>query len=198
MAFHAAHESMSPSEVFEMFSPYLRAKVAEKKKGRDPAAAKRDAIIERIAAPSNLFRSLDEQNKIDEDGTWDPRWLDVAVDIGSVDLTCHLARSTHQECKEFLSKSLVAAAKGPLINYEIINILKTMVRIDHPDAMANMIQEIKRMDSNKQIYYGYWIWQLIIGLPKTAVAPLEALIPSLREETADQLMRVLTDLKNKR
>ena len=39
---------MKPAEVFDAFSPYLLAKVDEKKKARDPAWAKREAIIEAI------------------------------------------------------------------------------------------------------------------------------------------------------
>ena len=112
IAFEAAHKSMKPAEVFDTFSPYLLAKVDEKKMQRDPAWAKRAAIIEAIMAATKGPHSLDELNKIYEDGTWDPRWLDVAVAIGSRELTCRLARSTHEGCKTFLSKRLSRGDEG--------------------------------------------------------------------------------------
>src|SRR5262249_10001199 len=44
----AARRSREPAEVFALFSPYLTARVDEKKKNRDPAWAKREAIIEQL------------------------------------------------------------------------------------------------------------------------------------------------------
>ncbi len=132
IAFEAAHKSMKPAEVFDAFSPYLLAKVDEKKKARDPAWAKRAAIIEPSLPPSKGRHSSDELNKIYEDGTWDPRWLDVAVEIGSRELTCCLARSTHEGCKTFLSKLLAASDQGfhSLHEFEpVVDILQAMIRI---------------------------------------------------------------------
>src|SRR5262249_55447674 len=44
----AARRSREPAEVFAMFGPYLTVSVNEKKKGRDPAWAKREAILEQL------------------------------------------------------------------------------------------------------------------------------------------------------
>jgi hypothetical protein len=192
---------MKPTEVFDGFSPYLRAKVDEKKKTPDPAWAKRTAIIVAIASASIGPYSLDDRNKMYEDGTWDPRWLDVAVEIGNVELTCCLARSTHKACKTFLSKLLSESPLGstPMIpnNLEPAGILKAMIRIEHPDAIPSLMKLIKRFDSDKQGFQLYWIWFLIRELPKSAVTPLEALLPTLSEKTADQLLRCISELKNK-
>jgi HEAT repeat protein len=201
IAFEAARKSMKPTEVFDGFSPYLRAKFDEKKKTRDPAWAKRTAIIVAIASASIGPYSLDDRNKMYEDGTWDPRWLDVAVEIGNVELTCCLARSTHKACKTFLSKLLSETPLGstPMIpnNLEPAGILKAMIRIEHPDAIPSLMKLIKRFDSDKQGFQLYWIWFLIRELPKSAVTPLEALLPTLSEKTADQLLRCISELKNK-
>jgi len=201
IAFAAARKSMKPAEVFDAFSPYLRAKVDDKKKARDPAWAKRAAIVEAITAASKGPYSLDELNKIYEDGTWDPRWLDVAIAIGSRELTCGLARSTHEGCKTFLSKLLSETTQGstPIIPINVgpVDLLKTMIRIEHPDAIPSLIESIKKFDSDKHGFRLYWIWFLIRELPKTAVAPLEALLPTLREQTADQLLKCVIELKNK-
>jgi hypothetical protein len=201
IAFEAARKSMKPAEVFDTYSPYLRAKVDEKKKARDPAWAKRAAIIDAITAASEGPYSLDELNKIYEDGTWDPRWLDVAIAIGSRELTCCLARSTHEASKAFLSNSLgdvtKAFSKSSSIDFGYIDLLKAMIRIEHPDGIPSLLAIIKKIDSAKQFFYSYWIWHLIRELPKTAVAPLEALVPTLHDETADQLLSWLNELKNK-
>jgi hypothetical protein len=187
VAFEAACQSMKPAEVFDAFSPYLRAKVDEKKKERDPAWAKRAAIIEAITAHVPNFHSLDELNTIYEDGTWDPRWLDVAVEIGSSELTCCLARSTHDGCKKLLSRLWQKGdARSDPLAYS--DILETMIRIEHPDAISNLIEAIKKSNSKVAGFYFYWIGGLIPELPKTALAPLEALLPTLRAQTAEQLL----------
>jgi hypothetical protein len=60
-----------------------------------------------------------------------------------------------------------------------------------------LIKSIKKSDDGKFSFHRAWIGDLIPELPKTAVAPLEALLPTLHERTADQLLRLLTELKNK-
>ena len=57
-----------------------------------------------------------------------------------------------------------------------------MIRIEHPDAIPSLIKSIKKLDSDKHGFHLYWIGHLIRELPKTAVAPLEALLPTLREK----------------
>ncbi len=201
IAFQAARKSMKPAEVYDAFSPYLLAKVDEKKKARDPAWAKRAAIIEVITAPARGTARLDELNKIYEDGTWDPRWLDVAVETGSGELTCCLARPAHAGCKKLLSKLLgewyEKPVNSPTAPLGYIDLLRTMFRIDHPDALASLIMWIKRFDSDKQGFHLFWIGKVIGELPKTAAAPLEALLPSLGKNTTDVLVRYLTALKSK-
>jgi hypothetical protein len=201
IAFEAAHRSMKAAELFDTFSPYLRAKVDEKKMQRDPAWAKRAAIIEGIMVATKGAHGSNQLNRIHEDGVWDHRWLDVAIAIGSRELTCRLARSTHEECKTFLSKRLAAAMNGSSaafgMNAEAIDILQAMIRIGHPDAVPNLIKDIKKIDAHKLGYYSLWTWTMIRALPKSAIAPLEALVPTLREETADQLLRSLIELKKK-
>jgi HEAT repeats len=200
-AFEAARESMSPAEVFEVFSPYVLAKVDEKKKARDPAWAKREAVVNTITGDSVGLFGLDEPTERPEKKTWDPRWLDVAIAIGSAVLTCHLARPNHEGCKAHLSKLLASVRKDSKATtasiVEPVNILQAMFRIEHPEAIPCLIEEIKRLDNGKYAYYNYWLWNLVRRLPKSAVAPLEALLPALREQTADQLLKHLNALKNK-
>jgi hypothetical protein len=199
-AFEAACQSMEPAEVFDAFSPYLRAKVDEKKKERDPAWAKRAAIIEAITR-QRWRRTLDELTRVYEDGTWDPRWLDVAVEIGNGELTCRLARSSHEGCKTLLSKLWrewhEARTFCVSIPPEAAFILQTMIRIEHPDAISSVITAIKLLVFGETGIHFNLIDDLIRQLPKTALAPLEALLPTLRQQKADRLSPALTELKNK-
>jgi hypothetical protein len=201
IAFEAAHKSMKTAKLFDTFSPYLRAKVDEKKMQRDPAWAKRAAIIAGIMVATKAAHGSNQLNKSEEDAAWDHRWLDAAIAIGSRELACRLARSTHEECKTFLSKRLAAAMRGSSVafgmNAEAIDILQSMIRIGHADAVPNLIKDIKKIDAHKLGYYSLWTWTMIRALPKSAVAPLEALLPTLRDETADQLLRCLIELKKK-
>jgi hypothetical protein len=82
-AFVAARRSRKPAEVFALFSPYLTAGVDEKKKNRDPAWAKPEAIIEQLMR-GRRWEDLD------------PRWVDLAMRLGRYDVVKALCRTGAQ------------------------------------------------------------------------------------------------------
>ena len=85
-----------------LFSPYLTAGVNEKKKNRDPAWAKREAIIRAADARARRWADPDaEESSVSAD--LDPRWLDLAVRLGRSDLVQALAVPGHAGANEFLA-----------------------------------------------------------------------------------------------
>ena len=164
IAFDAAHKSMKAAELFDTFSPYLRAKVNEKKMQRDPAWAKRAAIIEGIMVATKGRNGQPTEQNPRRRGVGPPlagrrhRDRQSGIDVPT-------SRSTHEECKTFLSKRLAAAMKGSSaafgMNAEAIDILQTMIRIGHPDAVPNLIKDIQKIDAHKLGYYSLWTWTMI-------------------------------------
>jgi hypothetical protein len=124
----------------------------------------------------------------------DPRWLDAAVSAGSVALVAELARPGHAAANRFLSEH-IALVKEP---YAAQHILRTMVRIGHPEAADTMIAMLKALAKQTTHYYaGYWYGRLIVELPKSSAAKFEELLPTLPDKMVDQLLESVMALKNK-
>lgn len=207
-ALQAATRCMKPAAVFETFSPYLLAKVDEKKKGRDPAWSRRSELASSMSSPWMWRRSVvddedlddfdDESDSLTPEGvTWDPRWLDVAIQIKSPELVQALARPGHAGCNEFLSESFAAELKKSKDLYDCGEFLATMVRVKHPQATDCLISVLKKHGKSKLVWGVYWISRLIPDLPKSAVKPLEELLPELSEKVVDELLEPINTLRNK-
>lgn len=200
-AFQAALRSKKPAELYDLFSPYMTAKVDEKKKERDPAWAKREAICDTITGYDRRYVAEDDD---DEDGesskekiTWDNRWLDLAVKIKHLPLVHHLARPNHAATNQYLTEAFAANLKSSKDLYDCHVILETMVRVQHPEATDAFVASLKKHAMGKYNWGIYWIGRLIPDLPKSALPVLEELLPTLEEKAIDQLMDYVTALKNK-
>lgn len=198
-AFEAACRSMKPAEVFTMFSPYLTAKVDEKKKGKDPAFATREAIADAIMHEWRWYRYDDDESGGKKPIAWDSRWLDLAVRLKNMELVGTLARPGHAGSNALLSEEFAAAFKKSKEIHECYSVLATQVRVQHPDATDNLLAALEKYASakTKNTWVGYNICRLIPDLPKSAIPRLEELLPKLHEKVIDQLADYVTELKNK-
>lgn len=198
-AFHAARLTRSPAEVFELFSGYVTAKVDEKKK-RDPVWLKREAIVDVLNSShvwSPYDSDFDEDNEDAARAKLDPRWLDVAVQLEHAELVRELARPGHAKANQLLSKLFDEQLKKFKDVYELSSTLRTMVRVQHPDA-ADAIMATVGKHAKATHYYGlYWIAQLIPDLPAAALPKIEAWLPTLPENVIDQLLDYVTQLKSR-
>jgi hypothetical protein len=196
LAFAAACRCRKPAEVFTLFSPYIIAKVNEKKKNRDPAYAKREAIIELLLHGRSQWYRERDQDEIAVTANLDPQWLDLAVKLGRADLVQSLAVPGHADANALLAKLfqelLGESAKEP----ELIGILDTMIRVGHPEATDATVELIKKNAKASPAYSYYWVGHLIPRLPKAEALPkLEALLPTLPEKMIDHLLDFVTALK---
>jgi hypothetical protein len=125
----------------------------------------------------------------------DPRWLDAAVDAGLTELVCHLARPGHAKANAYLAAHL-AGLKKP---HEALEVLRTMVRVGHPDAADALADALTKQakESSSYFYYSYWYVRMIPDLPRNALPRIEALLPTLPDKMVDQLMDSVMALKNK-
>ena len=179
-----------PRQVFEMFSPYLTAKVDEKKK-RDPAWIKREAIREALGAGYRYWR--DAENALPP---LDPRWLDVAVAARDMGLVRELARPGHAGLNAFLTENFAETIKKAKSRDECHDVVAAMIRAEHPEATDAFIAAFEKQKKNND-YYAYWFTRLIPDLPKSAIPRLEALVPTLGDRAADSFLEYLQQLRAK-
>jgi hypothetical protein len=179
--------------------------VDKKKKGRDPAFARRDAILNHLIHPWH-WRYLGNASGGDEDdeserrslSNLDPRWLDVAVKLENVELVQTLARPGHPQANKLLESAFAEMLKKSSDAHTAVGILATMVKVEHPaatDAFLSLLQK-----SSKETHWGwftYWIGPLIPELPKEALPRIEEALPQLPEKAIDQWLEHVQALKAK-
>src|SRR5215470_16126984 len=200
-ALFAARATMTPAEFYEGFSPLLKG-LSEKRSKKNSAEHDRgQGLLAALNSDSDVLpyfhrpwmdrRADEQQRRARSLPDLDPRWLDAAVDAGSVALVCSLARPGHSAANRLLSEQL-AGAKNPQ------ELLRTMVRIQHPEAIDALIAALKEHAKGKYNYYlGYWYGPMIADLPRSALARIDELLPTLPDKMVDQLMEHVLALKDK-
>lgn len=200
-ALFAARATMTPAEFYEEFSPLLQG-ISEKRTKKNSADHDRgQALLAALNSDSDVLpyvhrpwmdqHAYAQQRRAGVLPDLDPRWLDAAIDAGAVALVCALARPGQSAANRFLSEQLVRA-KDPQ------ELLRTMVRIQHPEATDALIAALKEQAKGKYHYFlGYWYGPLIAGLPRSALARIEELLPTLPDKMVDELMEHVLVLKDK-
>ena len=202
-AIFAARAIQSPAKFHEEFSPFLKGlsdkRTRKSSAEHDRAAAVMDVLsadgeryIYRPWMGYRFYREMHQDRaKLPE---LDPRWLDAAVDAQSVELVCQLARPGHAASNRFLSDQLAKLKK----THDAQEVLRTMVRVKHPEATDALIEAIKsQAKETGHHYFSYWYGRMIADLPKSSLPRLEELLPTLPDKMVDQLMDSVLALKNK-
>jgi hypothetical protein len=198
-AFVAARWTRAPAEVFALFSPYLAADGKETRKARGTRRARREAVIDQLMDRRYRLR-LDADKPLPAAGKLDPRWLDVALQLGNAELILVLALPGHAGAREVLTSLFRQTVGSVDKEYQMEGILDTMIRVEHPGATDAVVEAIRKFAVGKSRYglywYSNWVARLIPRLPRAEALPkLEALLPTLPEEMADRLIDALTELK---
>jgi hypothetical protein len=188
--FQAARIELPADKVFAIFSPYATAKVDAKKKDRDPAYAKRSAILNRLG--QHWYPS----QRTDAAPPLDARWLDLAVRLEDLHLVGRLIRPGHAAANAYLSKTFAEQFKNAKQMHECYEVVAAMVRAAHPEATDAVIATLEKF-GDKTGYYGYYLGHLVADLPKSALPRLEELIPKLHDRVADSLLGFMQQLRDK-
>ncbi len=188
--FQTAWCDLPAEKVFAIFSPYVTAKVDAKKKDRDPAYAKRTAILNQLGNRRYVLRQIDAAPPLD------PRWLDLAVQVEDLHLVAGLIRPGHAAANAYLSKIFAEQLKKAKQMHEFHDVVSAMVGAEHPDATDAVIATLEKF-GDKTGYYGYYLGHFVADLPKSALPRLEALIPKLPERVADSLLGFMQQLRDK-
>jgi hypothetical protein len=200
-AFLAACRSRTPAEVYDVFSPYFTGKFHLRKKSRDAASLRRDAIAAVLINDMRTFRferaHIAPGNSPELPNRLDPRWLDLAVKNEHMELMQALAIPGHVGANKLLSKSFEEQLKKSPDANEVLATLRTMVRVNHPGATDAVIATITKHAKGARTYLLYLIGPLISQLPKEAVPKFEAMLPELPEKVIDQLLDFINQLKTR-
>jgi hypothetical protein len=193
-AFHAARTSLPADKVFAMFSPYITAKVDEKKKKSD-AVAKRDRVCEAIGAHRYHYYQRWQDASLP---ALDPRWLDIAVETANLGMIYQLARPGNAAANAFLKTTFDALFKKAKSLDECHQVVAAMVHSAHPEATDAFLACMEKFASKKTPYYGFWFAHLIADLPRSAIPRVEAIVASLPENIADSVIGYLQQLRDKK
>ena len=137
-ALFAARAVMEPADFYNEFSPILKGLSEKRGKKNDLDQARARALLSALTANTEhhpfrhgmVGRRYEKRVSDNPLRELDPRWLDAAADVGSLELVCHLARPGSAACNRFLAEQL----KVRTVAYEWQLVLHTMVRVGHLSA----------------------------------------------------------------
>src|SRR5262249_29219435 len=128
-AYRAAVWTLPAAEVYDLYSTYVAAKVDEKKKGKDIASAKREAVIAALGG-NHIYPRYYPSG---ENPPIDPRWLDSAGRGKHLGLVHAVGRPGHAAAEAFLQSEFETALKKKAQDYAQL-VVTVMVRLGHPNA----------------------------------------------------------------
>lgn len=203
----AARRGLPADKVYDIFSPYLTAKVDEKKKQRDPAWLQREAVCNAI--DDEFYYPHWHHADDDEEGAvhnryepeklpaLDPRWLDLAVSLERFDLLRTTIRPGHAGANALLQKAFNEGIKKSKDIYDCHEVVHLMFRAAHPGAVEAVFALLEK-HSKKLDYMGYWIGDLVRQLPKSEIPRLEALVPKLSNRAADHMVDLIHQIRERK
>lgn len=196
--FDAAREVLTPAQLYDTFAPYLTAKVDDKKKGRDPAWARREAIIDAIESHSHYYywADDDEENPRTKLPEFDPRWLDLAVGTGRLDFVTALARAGHPGAQKFAKAEFDAALKKAKSPMDVRDQLNLLMRLEHPAATEAFFAAMAKR-GKKTHFYHYWFTSLVPRLGKESIPRLEELVATFPDSEANYWLDAIQELRMK-
>lgn len=201
--FDAALDILPPKKVYDTFSPYLQTKVDEKKKNKDPAYQRREMIFSAIESSIPYYYvGLDnDRSKINPmtGRPWpeyDPRWLDLALDLDRLEVALVLARPDHARARDYFKNRFDAKLKKAKSPNDVTSELQALFRVRHPDVTEAFLQGLSKRSGNR--YYAlYWYVNLIPYLPKDAIPKLEEFAATLPDPEANQFLGGIQELRTK-
>ena len=197
-AFVAACRSRSPGQVFELFSPYLLATSGGKKTKKVGAAAKAEVLSSALRSGGRYWHLwIVQGGQFDFTISLDPRWLDLAVELGDFELVRNLAVPGHVAAGRMFMEAFEKEFKNMKEIHQLNIVLGSLIRMKHPDATDAMLRTITKLAAKGQDTNLWWTAKLIGDLPADAAPKLEAVLPSLSDKALDYVLDGIQKLKNK-
>jgi len=210
-ALYAAVSSMPPKKVYdELHEHYVTAATSK----RESKKTERGALVRSMLCHDwyyygyNYHRHLNryhfreatdgEQKRVVK---WDPRWLKLAIEHKDTDVVCDLAGPKDKAAMDYLV-GFVRDRSAKTEYWEMYDALRTLVECKHKDATDLVLELIdsstEKAKKNRGWYGGYYLFDLISKLPKSAAKKVEALLPKLPDNYVDHIVPYLLTLKQKK
>ncbi len=197
----AGRYAWTPAALYDAFAPYLTAKIDEKKQAKDPAWAKREAVIDTLRVTSN-YQFFFEDEPAPAYGrpkppTLDPRWLDLAIERKRADLLRVAARPGHPGAQAFAKDEFDAAIKKAKKPDDVENELMLLIRLGHPDTTEAFFAGLGKRGKKSLHNHPYLYTLLVPRLPKAALPRLEELVAAMPEAEANYWLDAVQALRAK-
>ncbi len=194
-AFLAARRTLGPAEVYERFGP--TAETARRGTGAKSAEQQRwEAIRTAIRAGGQASWHYGSR-RTDDQPVLDTRWIDLAIALEDLPLVEAVSQPGHAALLAYLS----SRADQEKSDDRWPHLLGALIRCEHPKLVETVLGLLaaKNAEAVKGRAHTH-VWLIareIPALPATAIAPLEALLPTMHERLIDQLVGAIEQLKDR-
>ena len=204
IGFFAAAKSQTPAEIYDRFVPLYGVAV----KGRKKSAKESKERAEIIAASLRRSNQFDSRYRYGdrfgdhdliaatyENLTFDPRWLDAAIEREDTATVLALSRGGHPRLNRLFANFVQAELDKKKWDpaQELYNILEKLIEFQDPQATALLCNVLAKSATGSS-----WNVQrfarLVPKLPLTSAPEIEALIPQFDAKTVDYLALALDEL----
>lgn len=197
-AVNAGREILTQAQMYDTFSPYLTAKVDEKKKSKDRAFACRTAVLDSLVTHSCFWRNTDEHNSNGSQlPPLDPRWLDLAIQAKNLEFVNVLARPGHAGALAFIKAQFDAALEKSKDLFDIAEKLHVLIHFDHPETIDAFFAALGKIKKKTTYYEQHNLVDLVPKLPKGAIPRLEAFVADLPDSESKHWLDAIQELRTK-
>jgi hypothetical protein len=195
--FLAASRVWSAEQVYEELSPYAIAFAGVTGKKHNLNQQKGEVLTEQLAVPN---RPIYRGQVTYEPASISKNWLKLAIEKNIEPVILNLAsldKSASWPALKKLFDKYIKAKSGSRDFWTLHTVTNAMVSVQHPDSVDAMIAVIQRLSETTSGYYGAWILNKISDLPAAEAVPkLEALLPSIKDKVADEVIGHIYVLKH--
>ncbi|MEZ6141521.1 MAG: HEAT repeat domain-containing protein [Zavarzinella sp.] len=184
----AALRTMSPGDFYKIFSPYL--KQSTKKNSADQG---RRQIVWNQLSGRNYYWHWHYNV---QDHPVDTAWLYDAIAADDLPLACSLANSDHAAAIKYFTAKL---ADRKSLGKDPYDFASAMLRIEHPESTAFVIENIKTHSKKKAGYEVYrWLY-LANRLGADALPELEAMAgdSKIGETVANRIVDAIAEIRER-
>lgn len=197
-AFFAACEVWEPDAVFKEFSRYLTASKPSSNKKKVDDDARKGEVIHRLLSARYHYRNNDQSFRSLDLSKLSKKWLDLAIDLGLGNIVNQLATLDSKKAQGPLFESFKSLMKTKTTSMdfrELDDVLQALIRVEHPERVDAILELISKV-SSAPTYHSHWLLRHLANLPPQEALPkLEALLPSLADPVANQVIDWMVTLR---
>lgn len=186
-AFQSARMHWPAAKVYDEFSAYFL---------KSPEAMKltKKALSEKVAMIVQSIQRFRHYGVDDDEAPptkLDPRWMDLALKVGNVEMLRCVIQPGHAKANAWLSE---AFKKAKTLD-DAETLVNAMIDAEHPEMVACYLSRFEKLGKSHS-YQQTWYCRRIQRMPKSAIPALEAALPGIPESARDAFVESLERLRN--